>query len=321
LERVVPIFSLYFDLGVSTMKLQAIQSGFREAHIDAPLHAYGNFDPYHPVGQTTLMERLRRHQPPAIVVHPSGLTPPTLDELRRYQDEGGIVVSYDEPCDLDCDKVLYDWEDSYWQALRHLKELGHTGIGWYHPGPTGHVAQIDESCRVLGEPEGSDSWLPHFRTAMDQCGLALRPEWLWSGSGGEPGGAQLAEIFHGLSERPTALCIVGDYTVAGFIGRLWQLGVHVPDEVSVVGHDDLPIAPWFPVPLTTLTSGVPQIAGAVVELVMSRIDGRYSGPAREVKINSELVQRQSAVALQSSGALLSSPDPTKAAKRVLERQA
>jgi hypothetical protein len=54
---------------------------------------------------------------------------------------------------------------------------------------------------------------------------------------------------------------------------------------------------------------------------MSRIDGRYSGPAREVKINSELVQRQSTVALQSTATLISGPDPTKAAKRVLERQA
>lgn len=297
MDRVVPIFSLYLDLGVSTMKLQAIQSSFREVHIDAPLHAYGNFDPYHPVGQTTLMEKLRRHHPPAVVVHPSGLTPPTLDELRRYQDAGGVVVSYDEPCDLECDKVLYDWEDSYLKALRHLKELGHSAIGWYHPGPVGQVAQIDESCRALGEAEGCDSWLPHFRAAMQQCGLALRQEWLWSGSGGEPGGAQLAEIFHALPERPTALCIIGDYAAAGFIGRLWQMGLHVPDEVSVIGHDDLPIAPWFPVPITTMTSGVPQIASAVVELTMSRIDGSYSGTAREVRINSELAQRQSAAAL------------------------
>jgi DNA-binding LacI/PurR family transcriptional regulator len=296
-ERVVPICSLYLDLGISTLKLQAIQNGFRERHIDAPLHAYGNFDPYHPVGQTTMIEKLRRQQPPAIVVHPSGLTQATFDELRCYQKEGGIVVSYDEPCDLDCDKVLYDWKESYVQTLQHLKALGHTAIGWYHPGPTGHVAQIDESCRALGEAEGSDSWLPHFQAAMEECELPLNMNWLWSGSGGEPAGAELAEIFVGLKERPTALCILNDNAVAGFIGRLWQLGLRVPEDVSVVGHDDLPMAAWFPVPITTVTGEVAQIAEAVVDLIMSRLDGKYQGPSREVILKGTVLQRQTTKAL------------------------
>jgi DNA-binding LacI/PurR family transcriptional regulator len=168
-ERTVPIFSLYLDLGSSTQKLQALQAELHKRGYDAPLHAYGNFDPYHPVQQTALMEKLRRHQPPAIVCHASGLLPETVEELRRYQDEGGVVVTYDHVLDLECDRVIYDWTHSYVQALEHLKSLGHQDVGWYHPGPSGRVAQIDEVCRELGEPSGSDSWWPHFRAAMESA--------------------------------------------------------------------------------------------------------------------------------------------------------
>jgi DNA-binding LacI/PurR family transcriptional regulator len=96
-DRLVPLFSLYLDLGAGTMKLQALQRGLRQRGYDAPLHAYGNFDPYHPVAQTALVENLTRHRPPAIICHASGFEQGTLDELRRYQGEGGIVVAYDQP--------------------------------------------------------------------------------------------------------------------------------------------------------------------------------------------------------------------------------
>jgi DNA-binding LacI/PurR family transcriptional regulator len=285
-DRLVPLFSLYLDLGSGTMKLQALQRGY-----DAPLHAYGNFDPYHPVAQTSLVENLTRHRPPAIICHASGFEQGTLNELRRYQNEGGIVITYDQPVDLDCDKVLYDWKDYYVKALRHLKELGHRDIGWYHPGPIGTVAQLDDTCRALDEPAGSDSWLPHFRDAMNECGLSLQPEWLWSGYGNEPGGAQLAERVLRLQKRPTALCIVNDRAAAGFIGAAWRAGLRVPQEVSVVGHDDLEMAAWFPIPITTVSSNIGTIAEQVVELTTSRIEGRYQGPPREVVVSGQLLHR------------------------------
>jgi LacI family transcriptional regulator len=232
-------------------------------------------------------------RPPAIVCHASGLTAETVEELRRYQDEGGVVVTYDHVLDLDCDRVVYDWTGSYVQALEHLKRLGHRDIGWYHPGPSGHVAQIDEICRELGEPAGSDSWWPHFRAAMEECELPIRSEWLWSGSGRERGGALLGEIFLALPEHPSGLVIIDDHSVAGFIGALWKKQLQVPQEVSVIGHDDSDLAEYFPVPITTISGSIQSTATAVVDLVVSRLERSYSGPPREVVVQKDLICRAS----------------------------
>jgi LacI family transcriptional regulator len=291
LDRTVPIFSLYLDLGSGTRKLQALQRELQKRGYDAPLHAYGNFDPYHPVEQAKLMAKLCSQRPPAIVCHASGLEPETVEELRRYQAEGGIVVTYDHALDLDCDRVIFDWQGCYAQALRHLKELGHRDIGWHHPGPASRVAQIDDNCRELGEPPGSDSWLPHFRDAMTECELPLRDEWLWSGMGDEPAGAMLGELYGALPHRPTALVIVNDRAVAGFIGALWRQKIGVPHDVSVVGHDNSDLAVYFPIPMTSISSGVEETAEAVVELAASRLEGAYSGPSREVIVRKNLICR------------------------------
>jgi DNA-binding LacI/PurR family transcriptional regulator len=229
-ERTVPIFSLYLDLGSSTQKLQALQCELQKRGYDAPLHAYGNFDPYHPVEQVGLMAKLCCQRPPAIVCH---------------------------------------------------------------PGPSGHVAQIDEICRELGEPAGSDSWWPHFRAAMEECELPIRSEWLWSGSGRERGGALLGEIFLALPEHPSGLVIIDDHSVAGFIGALWKKQLQVPQEVSVIGHDDSDLAEYFPVPITTISGSIQSTATAVVDLVVSRLERSYSGPPREVVVQKDLICRAS----------------------------
>jgi DNA-binding LacI/PurR family transcriptional regulator len=114
---------------------------------------------------------------------------------------------------------------------------------------------------------------------------------LWSGYGNEPGGAQLAELFLRQKKRPTALCIVNDRAAAGFIGATWRAGLRVPQDLSVVGHDDLEMAAWFPIPITTVSSNIGEIAEQVVELATSRIEGRYQGPPREMVVRGRLMLR------------------------------
>jgi len=67
----------------------------------------------------------------------------------------------------------------------------------------------------------------------------------------------------------------------------------VPDEVSVVGHDDMPIARYHAVPLTTVSHPVEEIAHSVLALLVARLDGSYSGPGRKKLVRGELVERES----------------------------
>jgi len=283
-DKTVALFTLSLDLSVATKKLQLLQSLLVSAGFEAPLHASGCGVHATPPEQMTLMKTLCRQQPRAIVCNVHNLVPDVLSELERYQSEGGYVVCYDYYADLAVDKVLFDREDNTYQAVRHLLELGHRDI----------------AIATSGGPVGAR--LAGFLRALEEFGIVPRDEWLMGSevidnvgihSGlYELGGVRLAADFLKLKKRPTAVCLLDDYTAVGFAAELGRAGVRVPQDVSVVGHDDSPIARYGHLLLTTVTHPVAEIANNVMELLQSRMDG-YEGPPREITVRGKLVVRQS----------------------------
>jgi DNA-binding LacI/PurR family transcriptional regulator len=273
------------DIGVGTRKINRIQQLLAEQGYEVPIHACGFYGGGEAEMQAALLRDLCRQRPRAIVCAAFGLHPDALAPLARYQKEGGVVVCYDHEADLDCDQVIFDREDNTYQATRHLLEAGHRAIGLYMHGPQSSWPEE----RVQG-----------FRRALAEWGLEALEEWLFSGGLYEEGGAQLAEQFLGMPERPSGLCLVNDQAALGFIVTAQRHGLRIPQDVSLVGHDDAPAARYNPVPLTTVSHPVEAIAQQVVELLSSRIEGRYSASARRVKVRGELVRRES-VAPPASG--------------------
>jgi DNA-binding LacI/PurR family transcriptional regulator len=92
--------------------------------------------------------------------------------------------------------------------------------------------------------------------------------------------------------RPTGLCIVNDRAAQAFIVGAEELGLRVPEDVSVVGQDDLPPARFGRVPLTTVTHPVAAIADLMLALLRQRLAG-YDGPPRREVVRGELVARSS----------------------------
>lgn len=92
---------------------------------------------------------------------------------------------------------------------------------------------------------------------------------------------------------PTAISIVNDYVALAFLCELKKVGVRLPEELSVVGHDNQSIAAYCPVPLTTMTQPVDRITEAVLEQLKRRLGGDTS-PPQQVVLRGELVVRQSA---------------------------
>jgi LacI family repressor for deo operon, udp, cdd, tsx, nupC, and nupG len=77
--------------------------------------------------------------------------------------------------------------------------------------------------------------------------------------------------------------------------EVMRAGVRVPHDLSVVGHDNQPIAAYCPVPLTSTTQPADRVAEAVVDVLMARLADTPSreGSPRTVTITGELVQRES----------------------------
>ncbi len=282
-QETIGLFSSGLDFGVTTHKIKLIQQGLSELGFRVPLYAYGDFSPIEVDQQAGLLNELRRQQPRAIVSATRGLTDDAMQELRKYRDEGGVVVCYDYTSDLDCDHVIFDREDNNYQATKHLLELGHRDIGLYMEGDYELHIDINASgARIAG-----------FIRAMNEYNATINPNWLFNGGQYEEGGLILAAQFLSLDKRPTAICIVNDRAASAFTHEVLRAGVSIPGELSVVCHDDQPVARCSAVPLTSTTQPVKEIAQSVVEMLISRFDGSYEGASRHKIVRGSFIERES----------------------------
>jgi DNA-binding LacI/PurR family transcriptional regulator len=285
-NNLISLLSIDLDFGVGTFKLKSVQRLLAERGYDVPIHSYGSFGGGEVADQVSLLRMMRRQKPQAIVCDTEGLSLDAYRELERFQAEGGHAVCFGYPDELlhpACDEVLFDTCDNTYQAARHLVQLGHRNIGLYIPG-----ARRNKEARV-----------PGFYQALAEFGVEVRPEWLFLDSHKlyEEGGAWMAQRFIGLSQRPTAMCIVNDVAAAAFVNEVMRAGLKVPDDVSVVSHDDWPAARYCIVPLSTASHPLQAIADQTVQFLLERLDNSYTGPPRRAVIQGELIVRESTRAL------------------------
>jgi DNA-binding LacI/PurR family transcriptional regulator len=280
----VYIFSGSLDLGLTTQKIRLIQQHLTARSLEVPLYTCPTPGGDSGQSQVAQIRQLCRQRPRAIICAVPMVAPETFRELEAYQREGGIVVSYDAPIPLPCDQVIFDRDDNGYQAARCLLLRGHTrlGIGMSRtpPRPVG-AADTPQSQRLRG-----------FQRALDEFNVPFRREWLFENSNYEEGGEEMAQRFVSQKDRPTGICIVNDYAAFAFMVDIMRAGVRVPNDISIVSHDNQSIASRCPVPMTSVSHPAERIAATVVEMLLERMDG-FDGPPRTVTIQGELVERDS----------------------------
>jgi DNA-binding LacI/PurR family transcriptional regulator len=159
------------------------------------------------------------------------------------------------------------------RATRHLLSLGHATV-WHVSGPDNW---IDASGRVNG-----------WRATLEAEGRQI-PEPLagdWSAHSGYRLGKSLAR-----SPEVTAIFVANDQMAMGLLRALRESGRRVPEDVSVVGFDDIPEAAYFSPPLTTVRQNFGEVGRHAFALLRDRIAGSERDPRRLVE--PELVVRES----------------------------
>jgi LacI family transcriptional regulator len=281
--KMVPLFSAYLDSGMNTQKLESIQNLLGADGFETPIHSCGFHNQTGPL-QAEMLAGLCAQRPAAIVCNTHLLTPHALEELRSWNNGGGVAVIYDHDLEISCDRVVFDREDAGHRAARHLLELGHSHIGYAHHSP---VHGKDE--RMLG-----------LNRALAENGLSVPEEWVFRAdqpTDHKTGGRELAAKFLALPahNRPSALCLVNDLAALAFIAELDNNGVGVPHDLSIVAHDDQPFAEFAAVPLTTVTHPAHEIAHQVVQVLRKRLSGSDE-PRQRVVVRGELIVRASTAA-------------------------
>ncbi|MFN3538117.1 MAG: substrate-binding domain-containing protein, partial [Brevundimonas sp.] len=106
-----------------------------------------------------------------------------------------------------------------------------------------------------------------YRQAMEEAELPVHPDWVRESSFGIDAGAVIGAELMALSDRPTAIFAVNDNTAIGALSAISRLGLSVPEDVSLVGYNDIPIVSLLPTPLTTVRVPFDQIARSALDLL------------------------------------------------------
>ncbi|AWB89910.1 LacI family DNA-binding transcriptional regulator [Homoserinimonas hongtaonis] len=166
-------------------------------------------------------------------------------------------------------------------AVRHLIELGHRRIAAI----TGPEDMMCSLARIDG-----------YRSAMNAAGLPIREEWIRFGDFHLTGGARHAADLLALDEPPTAIFAGSDLQALGVLETARTLGMRVPDDLSVVGYDDIPLASWVSPRLTTVHQPLMEMAKEATRLVIRLSEGQLASPPR-MDLATSLVVRESTAAL------------------------
>jgi DNA-binding LacI/PurR family transcriptional regulator len=179
--------------------------------------------------------------------------------------------------DLALDAVLVNNDAGGTMAAVALVEAGHRDIG------------------VIGASRttpGRDRVVAFRRTLLER-GLPIEDGFVRDGNYKEDGG--YAETLAVLSRprRPTALFIVNHPMTVGALRAIRDLGLRVPDDVSIVAFDDPTWAPFFDPPLSTLRQPTDQLGTCAAQMLIERIAGRYSGAGRSIMLQPQYMERGS----------------------------
>ena len=127
--------------------------------------------------------------------------------------------------------------------------------------------------------------------ALKSAGIAIDRRLVREGHGGSDDGYRLTAELMAIDKPPTALFCANDRTAWGAYNALRDLGMRVPDDVSIVGFDDVPLAAYFDPPLTSIRVPAYDLGLAAGHALLDRIAGREV-PSRTL-LPTELIVRAS----------------------------
>jgi LacI family transcriptional regulator len=219
---------------------------------------------------------LASHDTEGVILVTSELTTPQLEQLRG----DGIPLVVVDPVNLP-DPDLPSVGTTNWAgglaATDHLTSLGHTRIG-----------------AIAGPPEYlcSRARLDGYRSGLDRARVPYRPELIRHGDFQHEGGFLRGSELLDLPEPPTAIFAGSDQQALGVYEAARQHGLRVPQDLSIVGFDDLPVARWISPPLTTVRQPLTEMGHTAAAMLGDLIESKPL-PTRRVELSTELIVRES----------------------------
>jgi LacI family transcriptional regulator len=189
-----------------------------------------------------------------------------------------LVVLDRRVSDVKVDTVRCDSERGAYQLTRHLLDLGHTRIAILSGPPSVSTA----TDRVAG-----------YRRALAEAGLGSRAELVYHGEFIRTSGYEMAQQALAMTPRPTALFAANNFITSGTFRAVREAGLRVPEDISIVSFDDLPMASDMGPFLTVAAQPAYEMGHRATELLLTRLSGEGPAEPQEIILPTEIIVRES----------------------------
>jgi DNA-binding LacI/PurR family transcriptional regulator len=230
-----------------------------------------------PAVLTTCVRRMLERKVEGVAVLTFGEEEPVLDQL-SHNDIPMVLAEFklEHP---KTSTILLDYTTGIRAAVRHLVDLGHSQIAFLAGPRKLHSAVTREN---------------DFRAAMKASRLPIQKSWVIECDHTLKGGVAGFARLQALKAQPTAILCSNDMTAIGVLRAAYMAGLRVPDDLSVIGLDDIDFAEYTLPPLTTIRLSRADLAKAAFEALRQQAeDPKNPKIQREFLVSTSLVVRNS----------------------------
>lgn len=229
-----------------------------------------------PVGTPGWVEHLAERGSDGVVLVVSELLPAAREQLERLHMPVVLVDPVGTGSQPFATVAATDWAGGR-DATDHLLGLGHRRIGFI----TGPIQQICHRDRLDG-----------YQAALRRTGLGVDPDLVRYGDSLMSGGHRLGDELLSLPDPPTAIISGSDEQAYGVYLASRDHGLRIPEDLSVVGNDDVELCQWISPQLTTVRQPLAEMAREATRMVIELARGGVS-PGPRVELATSVVVRAS----------------------------
>lgn len=207
------------------------------------------------------------------------------DELLRIWNEQIPVVIIGQLPGSEIPFVDVDNIRGAWTATRHLLDLGHVRIACITNAPLAYTGSRD---RLAG-----------YRQALDEAGIDYDAGLVRLGAFTDESGADAMRELLDLTPPPTAVFVASDVVALGALSVIHAAGLSVPEDIALVGFDDIPLAQYVDPPLTTIRLPAAGLGWGAGQMLMRLLTDPSEELERHVLLETELIIRDSSGAART----------------------
>jgi LacI family transcriptional regulator len=210
------------------------------------------------------------------------LVPTTYLDALREQNFPYVLIDQADATENSSFVEATNWQGAY-DATRYLNQLGHTRIAFI----TGSLAVRSAVDRLRG-----------YKAALAECDIPVREALISEGDYQQQTGYENTKrLLQSADPPPTAIFASNDLSAFGAMDAAREHGYRIPDDISIIGFDDIPQASFVFPKLTTVRQPLEQMGQVAVKMLLEQIEDQSNTPQR-VALATQLVIRDSCASCQ-----------------------